>query len=46
MNLNVLTYNICHGTNMENQKSLKEQAKYIKDTNVDVALIQELDFYN
>ena len=46
MNLNVLTYNICHGTNMENQKSLKEQAKFIKDTNVDVALIQELDFYN
>ena len=46
MNISLLTYNICHGIGMDNKYNIERQSKFIKETNVDVALIQELDFYN
>ena len=46
MNISLLTYNICHGVGMDNVKNVKRQAQLIKETGVDVALIQEIDFYN
>ena len=46
MKISLLTYNICHGVGMDNVKNIKRQAQLIKETDVDVALIQEIDFYN
>ena len=46
MDISLLSYNICHGIGMDNKKDVSRQAQLIKDANVDVALIQEIDFYN
>ena len=46
MDISLLTYNICHGVGMDNVKDIKRQAQLINESGVDVALIQEIDFYN
>jgi endonuclease/exonuclease/phosphatase family metal-dependent hydrolase len=43
MRINIGTYNICHGEGLDGKIDMKRQGEFIKDNNLDIVLLQEVD---
>ncbi len=44
MILSIITYNICHGEGLDKCINVRRQAEFVKSKNVDIALLQEIDY--